>query len=667
MALKKLLSNLEEGNPPSSVAQDYTFHQTYNHGSSTSIFDGGFNFEQRSFEFKTNNFYDRPGQGFSREPFINKKVQIPDLDKGPSRFLGFIDSLTDGAIRGGITTAISRSGQDLVRIGKFFLSQRGIGFLTTQVGLQLMNPKIEEGGRGGVFSGISQVVNKITGGENRTYNLGINTLAQVASNFSGVHFDRAGVSPIRDDRTKYATTVFETETNKNRLVELRENHLINPESVDPFTRTGLAKFLGLEGTGFGDFLNNAVNTGKIIVDKAKGLLGISDNILYDYGAGPSSILGIGRTTIRKYQDSKVPATFREDLNGGLDKTHTLTINPLIVDQVFTTPDSLQSNDRNYIPRSSEKFDRPEDSYRENNHRIRAGNPGSITNDFGAKISDQRVNAFIYKTIDKINYLEPFNQGTVPWENTRDFVKFYFNVITPGTNVRLAFRAFLDDYNDSYTGNWNKFNYAGRGEPFFTYNNFDRQINFSFKIAAQTRHELKPIYRKLNYLISSTAPTYGTGGRMRGTFVKATIGDLLRGNNDGVPGFFNNLSISWQKDYPWEIAMDEPELGQDTQMYELPHVLDVKCSFTPIHDFIPKTGTTSTFIMPYESKGKNWKGAVANSEAEALPKSPEGFGFMGLDPLTSNILDTSDLPISFTGPQNQEFPDNDFDFSPSQNY
>ena len=75
-----------------------------------------------------------------------------------------------------------------------------------------------------------------------------------------------------------------------------------------------------------------------------------------------------------------------------------------------------------------KFDKPEDSYRENNHRIRAGNPGSITNDFGAKISNQKVNTFIYKTIDKINYLEPFNQGTVPWENTRDFIKFYFNLI-----------------------------------------------------------------------------------------------------------------------------------------------------------------------------------------------------------------------------------------------
>jgi len=660
MALKKLLSNLEEGKSLSDVSQDYSFQNNYNYGSSTSIFNSGFDFQQKTFAFGTQNFYDRPRQGFSREPFINKKNRIPDLDKGPSRFLGFIDSLTDGAIRGGLSTAIEHSAKDVARISKFFLSQRGIGFLTTQVGLQLMNPKIEEGGKGAL-----RAITELTGGENRTYNLGINTLAQVASNFSGVHFDRAGVLPIRDDRTKYATTVANIKTEKNRLVELRENHLINPESVDPFSRTGLAKTLGLSGTGFGNFLDKAVNTGKVIVDKAKGLLGITNNILYDYSSGPSSILGIGRTTIRKYQDSKIPANFREDLNGGLDKTHTLTLNPLVIDQVFQTPDSLSGTDRNYIPISSEKFARPEDSYRENNHRIRAGNPGTITNDFGAKISDQRVDSFIYKTIDKINYLDIFNNGTVPLENTRDFIKFYFNIISPGKNVRLAFRAFLDDYSDNYTGNWSEFNYAGRGEPFYTYNKFKRTVNFSFKVAAQTRHELKPIYRKLNYLISSTAPTYGENGRMRGTFVKATIGDLLRGNGDGVPGFFSNIAISWQKNYPWEIAMDNPEGGSDKIMYELPHVLDVKCSFTPIHDFIPQTGTTSTFIMPNNSR---WKGPAANSEAKALPKSPEGFNFNGLDPLTANILDTSDIDQPM-GPQNQfdNFPDNNFDFSPSQNY
>ena len=48
------------------------------------------NFNQKTFAFGTRRFYDRPNEGFSREPFINKKDRIPDLDKGPSKFLGFI-------------------------------------------------------------------------------------------------------------------------------------------------------------------------------------------------------------------------------------------------------------------------------------------------------------------------------------------------------------------------------------------------------------------------------------------------------------------------------------------------------------------------------------------------------------------------------------------------
>jgi hypothetical protein len=623
MALKKLLTKLEKGSQlqGSAMQEEFPSHFEFNNGgsengNSTSIFDGGISFDQKKFEFGTRRFYDRPNQGFSREPFINKKVQIPDLDKGPSRFLGFIDSLTDGAIRGGLTTALSRSAKDVARISKFFLSQRGIGFLTTQVGLQLMNPKIEEGGRG-----VLNFVTDLTGGENRTYNLGVNTLAQVASNFSGVHFDRAGVLPIRDDRVKYAATVAGTPTEKNRLVELRENHLIVPEEITPLGRTGLLEFLGGLGTnissdaslgqasGFRRFLSNAVNAGKVIVDKAKGLLGISDNILFDYNAGPSSILGIGKTTIRKYQDSKIPAKFRGDLNKDLDKEYKLTLNPTIIDQVFTTPDSLKGTDRNYIPRSAERFDKPEDSYRENNHRIRAGNPGTLS------IKNKRVNHFNFKTLDKINATDIFTTGLQGSEKlTRDLIKFYFDVITPTNSYRLAFRAFLENYNDNYSGNWNKFNYAGRGEPFFTYNNFDRSVDFSFKIAAQTRHEMKPLYRKLNYLLSSTAPTYGTGGRIRGTFIRATIGSLLRSSQSrGVPGFFSNMSISWQKDYPWEIAMDEPEEGSDSNMLELPHVLDVSCTFIPIHDFIPQTDISAGFIKPLGS----WSDAAANNIAAAL--------------------------------------------------
>ena len=77
--------------------------------------------------------------------------------------------------------------QDTARIGKFLVSNRGITFIAKQVGLQKSNPKVSEP----AFS--SSPAN------HRTYNLGINTLAQVVGQGTGLHINRQGVTPISKD------------------------------------------------------------------------------------------------------------------------------------------------------------------------------------------------------------------------------------------------------------------------------------------------------------------------------------------------------------------------------------------------------------------------------------------------------------------------------------
>jgi len=160
---------------------------------------------------------------------------------------------------------------------------------------------------------------------------------------------------------------------------------------------------------------------------------------------------------------------------------------------------------------------------------------------------------------------------------------------------MIFRAYLDTFNDNYNASHNEFNYNGRGEMFYTYNNFRRDINLSFKIAAQSRHEMYPLYRKLNYLVSNVAPEYDDQyNRIRTPFMRLTVGSYL----DRVPGILTSTQISWDKDYPWEIAMDSPEKGMDSAMLVLPHVLNVTVNFTPIHSFLPQKGIQSPFILPH---------------------------------------------------------------------
>lgn len=211
-------------------------------------------------------------------------------------------------------------------------------------------------------------------------------------------------------------------------------------------------------------------------------------------------------------------------------------------------------------------------------RVGLGNPGKITrNRTNYTIAD-------IDTADKINLIdvktEPLNGIT----DNRDLIQLEFQVITPEQTYYLAFRAFLDSFDDNFASSWNTHKYLGRAEDFYTYQGFSRNINIGFKIAAQSSQEMKPLYRKAATLASITAPTYGPDGRfMRGSIAKVTVGDYIYEQ----PGIIESVDYKWQTNYPWEISFQNPEGGERGQV--LPHVLDVSLSFRVIHDFLPETG------------------------------------------------------------------------------
>ena len=212
----------------------------------------------------------------------------------------------------------------------------------------------------------------------------------------------------------------------------------------------------------------------------------------------------------------------------------------------------------------------------------------------------KIADFPRSSYGKIDYLEPIANvfpGGDPTntvgilkdtsELQEDIIPFYFKVLGKDEDNILQFRAFLDSFSDSYNGLWNKTQFLGRPEQFKTYSGFERSISFSFKIAAQTRSELKPLYRKLNYLASTTAPSFSEDGLfMRGTLVKINIGDYLSEQLCNIA----SVSINWQQDYQWETKQNKSE---ETDVQILPHVLDVSITAEAIHEFVPQTGG-----MPY---------------------------------------------------------------------
>ena len=206
---------------------------------------------------------DRPGGGDSGQPY--QKVDINRVDSGFNRFR--MTKFDDGLVRGGVVGAVNASIVDTLRIGKFLKDfPKGPLFITKQVGLQLTNPIIEhktdfptnKPTRGqGLFNNIgnfiSNVANKILNavGPTRIYNLGINTLAQIPVNAFGQHIQRHGFTPRRDDSNLYFKVAqHNNNEGNNRLTQLRS------------------------------------------------IIGNTNNIS-TYIGGPSSIYGIGSTTIQR--------------------------------------------------------------------------------------------------------------------------------------------------------------------------------------------------------------------------------------------------------------------------------------------------------------------------------------------------------------------------------
>ena len=662
MGLKRLISKLDSGE--GSYGDTYPNHNTpsnaggFNYGESLSIFDANksnnsyFPFRQRSMGYGPQGIKDNTGIfGRIHGPAPYRKQNLPDLDPtklepgdtGPILGVGgVIDSITDVGVRGGLVTAVKRSAIDALRIGEFMLSAKGLGFIAKNVGLQMTNPKLQEG-KGAELLGMN------LGSNNRIYNLGVNTLAQTLTAASGLHINRAGLLPI-------GAKNYEVEQGYRVDTNNKSKYEYNVGGSDPETEGGSGNITN----GFNVYKGNRLAS--LYNKLLSGLKPLGDTTpfinehpeLYEFRGGPHSIYGIGKTRLKRYV-----FTNRDTLKAQLDikrqpegyklSRHIGDKNgPRGLTSLTSIIDFRKNRGTPYTNYNQKLGDTGKQLTELYGYSRGVVRPGIPTNDDGT------INIrSSHPLADKINSTDIWTH-TGPWDTTdlgskvKDFIKFRIEAVNtdkPTESDTMVFRAFLDSFSDSYSSKWNEYNYNGRAEPFFTYGGFNRGISFDFKVAAFSRDDMRPMYRKLNYLVSQTAGDY-KNTRLRGNFCRLTIGDY----HSRLPGFFTSINLKWNKDYPWEIALNQGGVGtkakvsgdshtsspeikptwheqyildaakdrngggnepttdnvngssdthdMDSDMLELPHVLDVSCTFQPVHDFIPqKSVKSSPFILP----------------------------------------------------------------------
>tara|TARA_R110000737_G_scaffold334419_1_gene352658 strand:+ start:1203 stop:3701 length:2499 start_codon:yes stop_codon:yes gene_type:complete len=729
MGLKRLISKLDSGG---TFGESFPNHNTFsnvggfNYGESLSIFDANtpdnsyFPFKQRSMGYGPQGIKDDTGVfgrlhgptpiGQKARKLLGLEHNLPDLDPdklgpgdtGPILGLGgAIDSITDVGVRGGLVTALKRSAIDAARIGEFLISAKGIGFIAKNVGLQLTNPKLQEG-KETSFLGMN------LGSNNRIYNLGINTLAQTLTAASGLHVNRAGLLPIgpknyevepgfgidSNNKSKYEYNVRGGGPNQeggsgnntgginvyssNRLTALY-NNLLNPFSnllegggnSDVGTDLEFDKDGKLSGVVYGDDpFTNEEEGGNFDGNP------MNNPDLYSFKGGPHSVYGIGKTTLKRYVFTNRDVYFAEkEINEQEDgylysrhKGHRLG------SKIMSHTREIDFRKSRGIPYTNYDLRTESGQYLDEVYGHARGVHRSTPMNKNGTVN---VRSTTPKR-DKINSTDIWTHEG-PWDTTdlgskvKDFIKFRIEAVNtdkPTESDTMVFRAYLDSMDDNYSSKWNEYNYNGRAEPFYTFSSFNRSISFSFKVAAFSRADMRPMYRKLNYLVSQTAGEY-SNTRLRGNFCRLTMGDY----HSRLPGFFTGISVKWNKEYPWEIAMYQENLKQtaqtsglfhgdqnkspqfaansledinisndlkkrkqaaldkeytdslppaefqgsyqdgvsvrhaelaevkivdqgetqpmDSDMLELPHILDVSCTFQPVHDFLPSKGGNIT--------------------------------------------------------------------------
>jgi hypothetical protein len=604
---------------------------------------------------------DTPGGGSSGLPYI--KGGLPEDSPAGEYIADLARYSSNGAVRGGLFSVVS-STTDTVRISRFLNDfPKGLLFTSKQIGLAKSNPKIETGTRGDVLN-------------TQVYNLNSNLLAQVANQGTGEHIPYYGFNTnnLRNDENKYEEIVKKKSTDENRLVTLYNNKILStPPSgiindlkelgIPDNNKNVLFNYEGGPGSSYGDgvtFIPRVVDTVNSydnyrrpgftkssyipvfkILSEDKPYTSSYIASLYNNSNLDSFIqASILETTLGIPNDTQAVNTIRDDFNFE-DNTlyqqsspdfiraesnpvgispinqfgNTMAYSTLIASKKYIEQGELQD-----FRQKSIEFNGQETDYSKElvniATRLNIGNPGSRTRE-QRQYLNQTNNG---DGQDKINLIPLYTSTGDPIQDNkvRDMIKFCIEVInndSPEKTSPLHFRAYVTDFSDNIGADWNGQKYMGRGENFYTYQGFTREVSFKLTVAAQSKQEMMPLYQKLNFLASSLHPDYSSGGFMRGNLHKLTIGEWFY----RTPGILKSMNISIDNQYPWEIKYTEPETDKfptsdfptnvspsnykngtsdkgsenfensnsDADMMELPQILSISFTFTPILNNLPR--------------------------------------------------------------------------------
>lgn len=195
--------------------------------------------------------------------------------------------------------------------------------------------------------------------------------------------------------------------------------------------------------------------------------------------------------------------------------------------------------------------------------------------------------------------------------------------------KVFWKAFITDYSDSYSSEWEPTSVYGRNDPIQTFKSTSRKISLAFTVPSSGLQEARENLAKASRMMRFLYPTYGQIGSattivkpplLRMRFVNLAKSNSMKGLLGKVDGFTFKPNVDagfWDGDH---------ETGQMTNLL-YPQELQFTCDFQVIHE------------QPLGWSNGQWEVNVNSISYPFMPVNSAGVNnVLGITPPTDVIQD-----------------------------
>lgn len=477
---------------------------------------------------------------------------------------------------------------DVARISQWmFTTGRGIKWVNEQIGLQMMNPKVETN-------------LNVPFDANRFYFPG-KTLSSVAFAGTGLKFQRSGLPGLEyryESVIKTNNTLSEGISPFNRLYRLgQQMSLFNGGDYGyggtkgivlraisgvggPDSIFGLGVTLQRQSTTYGPFKDNSQN-----------------NINYPFSSEVEDFEKMESTNLQEiYKSGRInvtkpnsgPVVFpTAKLNDDSTKSGVIGAEtpPMIIENFG------QTNISSYLIKDYKQLNEIAKSVVQTGQNARRSDSyKTAKNTYLNSLFTDNEEKESGRTSD---YYAHYSRYTDPFDSTLIDDPQYkgIQIKNLSTGAYSKFKAFIENISDSFSPKWSDVTYVGRPDTFRIYTGLTRSISLTFLIVSVRKED--KVWEKANKVAQFCSPSFNSAGQMISPVLQLNVLDLF-----SEVGYINSLTVGIEKEFPWDL---NPKTEKFNSVDLKPMMCSIQLTFESMMDKIPSSTAEYYYQQPAEQK------------------------------------------------------------------